>query len=58
VNWTKEGNIVTYSVVKKEPSEPPERKHKYLAEELPDLSTYEIVKEEYPEELIRSFDII
>lgn len=58
LNWTKNGNIITYNVVKKDPVQAAERHHKYLTEEVPDLSTYEIVKEEYPDELIRAFDII
>jgi len=45
-------------VIKCEAEKHGERQHKYLTEELPDNSTYEIVKEEYPEELIRAFDII
>jgi hypothetical protein len=58
LSWSKQGSICTFQIVRSEPSEPPSRDHKYLTEELPDLSTYEIVKEEYPDELIRAFDII
>ena len=58
LNWTKDGNIICYQVVRREPEEQPQRRHPYLTEELPDLSTYEIVKNEYPDELIRSFDIV
>jgi hypothetical protein len=45
-------------VIKKEPYTKAVREHKYLSEETADLSTYEIVRQEYPDELIRAFDII
>jgi hypothetical protein len=44
--------------VKKYSGEAYQRERKYLTEQIPDTSTYEICKEEYPDELIRTFDIL
>jgi hypothetical protein len=50
--------LVTLQVIRKPPAEPFEKQHKYLTEEVPDLGTYEIVKEEFPNDLIEAFDVI
>jgi hypothetical protein len=45
-------------VVRKAPTEPFERQHKFLTEDIPDIGTYEIVKEEFPNDLLEAFDVI